>query len=299
MFAAQEGISGMKAAPVQKNDSSGELSLSQNDFQFFRGLIHETAGISLSDSKMELVQSRLRSRVIALGMSGFGEYRKYLQQASQDQDEWQTFINSLTTNKTDFFREPKHFDYLVKDFLPTWKPRGAEPLNIWCAASSTGEEPYTLSMVLARAMAPTMRTYKILATDIDTDALAAASRGVYPASRIDEQIPQEYRSHAIEYGTGGIANWARIHPNVKNKITYEPHNLIEPKIPGERIFDLIFLRNVLIYFTPETILQVVEKLHKAAKPGGLLFIGHSESLNNVKSSWTSVSPSVYIKKADK
>lgn len=271
-----------------------EMILDPNDFKFFQQAIKEQAGIALSENKMDLVQSRLRARIQALQLKGYGAYRKHLQSHSHEDSEWQIFINLLTTNKTDFFREPRHFDYLSSQFLPAWKKQAKEPLKVWSAACSTGEEPYTLSMILAQHLLP-KHDYKILASDIDSNVLEKAASGVFPASRIKEQVPSEFIQSSIDFGTGGIANWSRIRPQMKERISFKQHNLIESSYPGDAVFDLIFLRNVLIYFTPETIQFVVQKLYKSAKPGGLLFIGHSESLNGIKTSWTNIHPSIYTK----
>jgi chemotaxis methyl-accepting protein methylase len=149
-------------------------------------------------------------------------------------------------------------------------------------------------MVLERYLPPTSN-FQILATDIDSQVLQKASSAVYPASRIREQVPEDYHSRAIDFGKSGIEYWARIKPHLKDRVSFATHNLIDDSLPRDSSFDIIFLRNVLIYFAPETIQFVVEKLYRATKPGGLLFISHSESLNAIETSWTSVAPSIYKK----
>jgi len=267
-------------------------SLSSEDFAFFREALEANSGISLSQTKQGLLISRLRSTLEDLGLGSFAEYRKFLETRPEADSAWTNFVEMMTTNKTDFFREEKHFDYLVNHVLPTWSPD--KPLNAWSAACSTGEEPYTLAMVLDRHLPPASN-FRILASDIDSNVLQVAAEGVYPSSRIREQVPVAYREGAIDFGSGQIENWARVKPRLKKTVTVKVHNLVEESYPGEEIFDLIFLRNVLIYFAPETIRFVVEKLSRSAKPGALLFISHSESLNNIPTSWKSVAPSIYRK----
>jgi chemotaxis methyl-accepting protein methylase len=178
--------------------------------------------------------------------------------------------------------------------MPSWMKSKNQDLRVWCAAASTGEEPYTLSMSLGRSLQPGKRV-EILATDIDTDVLEKAKRAVY-RKEILQQIPPELREAVVSRGTEEIAHWVRIRREVKDRVIFAQHNLILPD-PPRRDFDLIFCRNVLIYFSPATIEKVAKKLYEAAKPGALLFIGHSESLQNLKHPWTYVSPSIYRKKA--
>ena len=205
-------------------------SLSSEDFGFFKDLVFAQAGISLSAKKLDLVQSRLRSHIQKRGMKSFAEYRNLLQKAQPNDPEMQNFINLLTTNKTDFFREPQHFDYLTQVLIPAWVEDGRKEINVWCCASSTGEEPYTLAMVLNHYL-PKDISYKILATDVE----------------------------------------------IYNKVSFQRHNLIEKTGPNKQ-FDLIFCRNVLIYFEPSTIRTLMGKLHHFVKQDGMLFIGHSESI---------------------
>jgi chemotaxis methyl-accepting protein methylase len=265
--------------------------LSEQEFFYFRDLIGNIAGISLSTGKKELIRSRLRSQVQSLGYSGFTEYRKHLESLASDDPEWQKFVNLLTTNKTDFFREPKHFDFLIHDFIPQWLRLGEKTLKIWSCASSTGEEPYTLAMVLKKYL-PKDRDFKILATDIDTNVLAKAKNAVYPISKLIE-IPLEYQTDSINRGSGEVANWFHIKSDLKDKIVFKQHNLVENTYPGDDVFDLILCRNLLIYFSPETIGKVVQKLYQSAKPDGFLFIGHSESLQGISTSWKMQKPSIF------
>jgi chemotaxis protein methyltransferase CheR len=266
--------------------------LDAKDFEQLSRILKEKTGIALSASKRDLMQARLRAHIAGAGFEGFEDYCRHLRGLPPGDPEWQVFVNHLTTNKTEFFREREHFTYLLRDYLPQF--RGRAPFRVWCCAASTGEEPYTLSICLGKGLPAGIRG-EILATDIDTDVLEKAKRGVY-RSDLAAQIPPELRPGTIAMGSGDIAGWMRVSSHVRDRITFARHNLIENGVPRND-FDLIFCRNVLIYFQPETIAHVARKLYEAAKPGALLFIGHSESLQNLKHPWTYVSPSIYRKKA--
>lgn len=286
----------MSAAAVRPLQQ-GALHLEDADFRFFQSVIEEIAGIHLSDVKKELVQSRLRSHLGALEMQSFSEYRDYLSSLPRQNPEWQVFVNLLTTNKTDFFREAAHFDYLKNQFLPEWlKLNPSGELKVWCAASSTGEEPYTLAMVLNEAL-PAGRSYSIHASDIDTQVLKKAKGGVYSRSKLVE-IPDSFRKD-WDMGTGEIKDWMRIKPHLKSKVSFFQFNLAGSELPSVDQFDLVFCRNVLIYFKPSTIEGVMKKLYQVAKPGAQLFIGHSESLQNIQTDWKNIRPSIYFKRRER
>lgn len=266
--------------------------LNETDFTFFREMIELRAGIKISETKKDLMQSRLRSRIIDLDLKSFTDYRVCLAGLPPRHPEWQNFINTLTTNKTDFFREARHFDFMVKEFLPAWLDTANQTLRVWSCASSTGEEPYTISMTLNESL-PKSREFRILATDVDTEVLEKASKGVYPSS-LAHQIPEEFRSKVLSLGTGDISEWMRVKPHIKEKVIFKRHNLLEDQLPSVK-FDLIFCRNVLIYFSPSTISKIIEKLYLAANPNSYLFIGHSESLHNIDHPWRYVAPAIYQK----
>lgn len=276
----------------------GELkqleSLTSSEFEYFRNKIFELAGISMSDSKIELVRTRLRSRIISLGFSSFKEYQDYLKSLPSDDQEWQAFINVLTTNKTDWFREPEHFHFLVREFLPQWLSLGKKHLKVWCAASSTGEEPYTLALVLAEALKNTQITFEIVASDIDTKVLEVAKNGVYHEDRL-YQIPQEYQKSFIAKGTGEISSWFRLKKDLKSKVSFKQVNLVASEYPLKSKFDIVFCRNVLIYFDNQTIEKVIQSIYKYCEEDSVLVIGHSESLQNIKSQWRYMRPSIYLK----
>jgi chemotaxis methyl-accepting protein methylase len=267
--------------------------LEESDLQYFCAVIEERAGIFLKPSKRDLVKTRLRSRIAACGLNDFAEYRNLLATLSKNDPEWQVFTNLLTTNKTDFFREPKHFSYLIETILPAWLKTSQRTFQVWSAASSTGEEAFTLAMILNRHL-PKDRDFKILATDIDTEVLSSAENAVYPISKKSE-IPVDYQQESIEAGRNEARGWFRIKRHLKEKVTFKQHNLIDREAPGKDLFDLVLCRNVLIYFGQENINLVQRKLYSTVKNGGHLFIGHSESFQGINHSWKAVGPSVFRK----
>jgi chemotaxis methyl-accepting protein methylase len=269
------------------------IAIAPCDFSFISLKLRELAGIHLSDKKYSLVVSRLRTRLLDLGLQDFSEYRNYLVNLPTDHDEWQRMINELTTNKTEFFREPSHFDYLVERFLPAWEKKvdPSRPFRAWSAACSTGEEPYTLAIVLNDYFKG-KRSFEITASDIDTEALSYAKNGVYSRQRLME-IPQAYHSHTIDFGVGRLANWGRIRDDLHRRIRFEHLNLTSLSYPFEESYDVIFCRNVFIYFKPDTIQSIVNQFHRHGSDESALIIGHSETLQNIRSPWKYVAPSIF------
>lgn len=263
---------------------------SDEDFLYLKEKIFQLAGIHLTEKKRELVKSRVQSFLRKSTVKSVEELKQKLELS--DPSIVQQFVNLLTTNKTDFFREPKHFDFLIEQLIPFWEQSQKKQIKIWCAASSTGEEPYTLAMVLQKHL-PKNSTFKILATDIDTQVLEKARNGVYPNSKLIE-IPDEYRSY-LTLGTKRAEGWFKANNEIHSKITFKQHNLIEKTYPGKEIFDVIFCRNVLIYFERKTINTLMEKLHLSLKPDGHLFIGHSESISGTQHIFEALQPSVFRK----
>ena len=238
--------------------------LDDSDFEYFSDTIRRRIGLHLTAQKKDLIRSRLAPHLLKHGFQSTSEYKSFLSGLPEGHEEWQELINLLTTNKTDFFREQDHFDFLTQEFLPRWeKSSSGAPLRVWSAACSTGEEPYTLSIVLNHYFKKP-GAFKILATDVDTQALAVAKNGVYQASRL-EQIPELYRKTSTVKGTGDIASWGKISNAIRQSIQFEQVNLIQTPYswpnswpdsrPDSRKeqFDIIFCRNVFIYFKPETI----------------------------------------------
>ncbi len=268
--------------------------MGNGDFEFFRDRLLELTGIYLTIQKLSFLQLRLRSRLEDLGLKDFSAYRQYLVTLAPEHAEWQTLINRLTTNKTNFFREASHFDFLVKEFLPQWEKRYPnKKLLVWSAVCSTGEEPYSIAMVLDKYFKGADK-FKIIASDVDTEALEHAMNGVYQKTQLKE-IPPEYHSRSLSLGSDKVARWFRIKDCIHQKIQFLPHNLIKQQSPLNLKFDVIFCRNVFIYFRQETIGQIAQTLFDSATDEGALIIGHSESFQNVTQPWKYLSPSVFIK----
>jgi two-component system chemotaxis response regulator CheB len=275
-----------------------EILLEKDDFDFFSKMLQEISGIFLSEKKIDLVQGRLRGRLDSLKLSSFHEYREYLSHLPKNHGEWQRLTNELTTNKTEFFREIAHFDYLIQKFIPNWEKRSspADCLNIWSAACSTGEEPYSLA-IAAEDYFKGRRDFRITASDIDTEALSYAINGVYPKERL-LTFPSRYDSYLIR-GKGELSQWRRISDEIHKKIEFLRINLSAPPYPTNNNYDVIFCRNVFIYFQAATIERIIRSFYDAAKEGSILAISHSETLQGLKNPWEYVAPSIFIKRRNR
>jgi chemotaxis protein methyltransferase CheR len=258
------------------------FELSGRDFNRVRRIIHKLAGIDLSPSKQSMVYSRLSRRLRARGIDSFGRYLDRLESDTPfGQEERQHFVNSLTTNLTSFFREEHHFPVLAA-FLSRCLA-GASP-RIWCAAASTGEEPYSIAMTAIEALGNGAAA-RILATDIDTDVLACAGQGVYLDETAQACGTQRLRRFFLR-GTGPNAGMVRVRPDVARMVEFGQLNLLEPQWPLLKRFglplDAVFCRNVMIYFNRATQREVLERIAGVLRPGGLLFAGHSESFTDCR-----------------
>jgi chemotaxis protein methyltransferase CheR len=259
-------------------DSAKEFDFNGRDFERVRGLIYKRAGISLADSKQEMVYSRLARRLRATGITSFGTYLDDLE-AGRMPAEWEAFTNALTTNLTSFFRESHHFPLLAEHA----KKHHGEPLNIWCSASSTGEEPYSIAITVCEAFNSLTPPVHIIATDIDTNVLATAANGVYPLERIEKLTPEQQRRFFLR-GKGDKAGMVRARPELRQLITYRQLNLLEDKWDIRGPFDVIFCRNVMIYFDKATQRKILSRFVPLMKADGLLFAGHSENFLYVSDS---------------
>ena len=256
-----------------------EFAFGATDFERVRQLIYQRAGISLHAGKQAMVYSRLSRRLRETGHRSFADYLQWLERASgpSGEAEWQEFVNCLTTNLTAFFREEHHFHALAADI----KARGAgKPLRIWCNAASTGEEPYSIAMTVVETLG-SQPTAAIVASDIDTKVLATAQRGVYAADARGLSTERLHR-HFLR-GKGANAGFIRVKPELARLIDFRPFNLMSPQWSslGEP-FDMVFCRNVMIYFDNPTQRRVLERMHAAMKPGGLLYVGHSENFTDAR-----------------
>lgn len=264
--------------------------LSRTQFETIRRLIREICGISIQPGKATLVRGRLSKRLRALGLASF---EAYLDLIRRDSGELSEMVNALTTNKTGFFREPEHFDYLRQTVLPAMlEHRG--PIRIWSAGCSSGEEPYTIAMVLRDAMTDAdWARVRILGTDISTRVLAAAREGVYTkeaAGAVPPLLAQRYFSRVRQ--DAGMA--FRVKDELRSVVRLARLNLKDPW-PMQGPFDLIVCRNVMIYFDRQTQQHLVERFWDLLRPGGHLFVGHSESLTALDHSFRYVRPAVYVK----
>ena len=261
-------------------------TLTDQEFSQIRQLLHEITGIHLSEAKKPLVLGRLSKRLRKYELESYGDYLRLIQ---KDATERQVAIDLLTTNETHFFREPKHFDFLTREVLPHVHP-GA-PFRVWSAACSTGEEPYSIAMVLAESLGA--QSWEILATDISTRVLKQAETGQYPIERAKE-IPEAYLKKFCKKGIRSQEGTFLIDRELRDRIHFKQLNL-NASLPKQSPFDVIFLRNVMIYFNPETKRRIVGNLVQQLRPNGYMMIGHSESLNGISEDLSAVQPATYRK----
>lgn len=284
--------------PVQETPELGIPMLSDAELEAFRELIYEECGIHLKESKRSMMSARLFKRLRALGLESFSDYHAHVSRAGDRLKEIASMIDVITTNKTDFFREPNHFDFLVEQALPALEklPRFARhrKVNVWSAGCSTGEEPYTLAMVLAEYFHQRDGDFAILATDISTRVLAAARAAVY-AQELLAPVPAPLKRKYVMQGRGARAGQCRIVPELRKKVTLGRLNFMEEDYGFEAAQDVIFCRNVIIYFDWETKVNVIRKLAASLAPGGYLFVGHSETLNGVDVDLRRIIPTVFRK----
>lgn len=254
----------------RNGDLEREFDFTDRDFQRVRKLIYQHAGISLSEAKTDMVYSRLARRLRSLGLDSFTDYLSQLE-AGTDSREWEAFTNALTTNLTSFFREAHHFPLLAEHLHKV-----RQPLAIWCSASSTGEEPYSIAMTACETFNTLKPPVEIIATDIDTNVLATAARGVYPLERVEKLEPARLKRFFLK-GTGSNSGQVRVRDELRALVKYQPLNLLEERWAVTGPFDVIFCRNVMIYFDKPTQARILNRFAPLMKPDGLLFGGHSEN----------------------
>lgn len=269
--------------------------LSDKEFSNFCQLIHRQAGIYLPPQKKELVRARLVKLVRERGLAGFSEY---YQQVLKDRSggELGHLLDAISTNQTAFWREPAHFSLLAQVILPQWRQQKRAGLSwrFWSAGCSSGEEPYTLAMVLLEALpVKDLKNAKIFASDLNTQVLAQAQQGIYPEARA-APLPTEWQQRFFQKGHGQWEGYVRVKPEVRGLVHFFHLNLMDTFNFNDE-FDLIFCRNVMIYFDKLTQAAVVQKFYRSLRPEGYLFIGHSESLCNLDHRFSYVKPTVYRK----
>jgi chemotaxis protein methyltransferase CheR len=260
--------------PALSEGSVDHYPFTQDDFARIRELIYRLAGISLAPGKRDMVYSRLARRLRARELDCFADYLEIIE--AGDPKELEAFINALTTNMTSFYREPHHFKTLAERLAQL--PAG-QPVSIWTCASSTGEEPYSIAMTSVDALKGRASQLRILATDIDTNVLETARKGIYPTSQLDK-IPPDYLKRFFLRGEGRNEGFAMVREEVKQLVSFRRLNLLDETWPMRGKFDFIFCRNVMIYFDKKTQNAVLRRLTDHLQPGGLLFVGHSESFHS-------------------
>jgi chemotaxis protein methyltransferase CheR len=258
-------------AAARESDSAREFGYSPRDFERARRMIHSRAGIALGEFKAEMVYSRLAKRLRALGLRDFHDYLAQLEDGAHP--EWEHFVNALTTNQTEFFREGHHFPMLARHA----KARKGRPLRIWSAAAATGEEPYSIAIAMCEAFETLAPPVKILATDLDTRALAHARDAIYSIDKVAALDPERLRRFFLK-GRGARQGLARLRDDLRALVDFQRLNLRDDTWSIAGPFDAIFCRNVLIYFDKPTQRHVLERLAARLAPDGLYFAGHSESL---------------------
>lgn len=254
----------------QQASADREFNYSRSDFDAVRRMLYQLTGIRLADSKDSMVYSRLVRRIRALKLSSFQHYLGYLEQHGEEKEH---FINALTTNLTSFFREPHHFDILA-DYLRAHP----QTKTIWCAASSTGEEPYSIAMVVAETFGRFDTPVQIIASDIDSQVLQKARAGIYAEDRIRGLDPQRCKQF-FHRGTGSKQGLVRVVPELQQMVQFKQLNLLDSKWDIQPPLDIIFCRNVMIYFDKETQLRILERMVKLLLPQGLYIAGHSENFS--------------------
>ena len=258
---------------MSRDPDQKEFLFTQAEFEHIRTLLYQHSGIKLNDSKKDMVYSRLGRRLRATGMKSFQEYLELVEQ--DEGNEWEAFINSLTTNLTAFFREPHHFPLLKEHVLSLRK----KPLRLWCSAASTGEEPYTMAITMIDAFGSYKPPVEIIATDIDTNVLTKARAGIYSLERV-EKLPPETLKRFFLKGTGKNNGFVQVRKELRDLISFRTLNLLDEQWPINGTFDVIFCRNVMIYFDKDTQYKILKRFAPMLESHGLLFAGHSESLHH-------------------
>lgn len=260
---------------------ASEEGLTSRNFDALSRYIYDYSGIKMPVTKLTMLEGRLRRRLRATGIANFNDYCDYLFKHGGIDKEAIFLIDAVTTNKTDFFREPKHFDYMAQIALPELVAAGHKRLRLWSAACSIGAEPYTMAMVMQDFIEDTSGLdYRILATDLSTDVLQAARRGVYPRDMVLPVPADMQRRHVMASRHAGRSE-VRIHPRLRSTVGFARLNLMDSAYKVGDPMHMIFCRNVLIYFDKPTQAKVLSRLCDCLVPGGLLYVGHSETVTGI------------------
>jgi len=276
---------GHETTPVGIN--SREFAWTDADFTKVQSLIYQRAGINLHDGKHAMVYSRLSRRLRETGYKSFKDYLVWLE-GNNDGREWQEFINALTTNLTSFFRERHHFE-ILNNYLRSGLQKSN--LQIWCSASSTGEEPYSILMTALDALNHHSKL-KLIASDIDSNVLATAAQGIYHVEDLGNVAPEQIKVYFLR-GKDSNKGMARVKSEYRNMIQFMTVNLVEDNWSFQGLFDVVFCRNVMIYFDGATQRKVLERIYRVMAPGGLLFVGHAENFTESRDLFVLKGKTVY------
>lgn len=293
-------MSADRPEPASKNSYYAGKIMPELDFKRFREYIYDNCGVNLSPVKRTMLTLRLLKRMRTLGITSFSQYYDFVLSPKGQEEELVHMIDVVTTNKTDFFREPKHFDFLTKSALPALLQNGrlakTGKICLWSAGCSSGEEPYTLAIVLQDFFEnDKVDDFSILATDISSRVLEVGRQGIYPGDAV-KPIPAVLKPKYLMRGKDSRKGFYRIVPELRSRVRFQRLNLIEGQCFGIKTkIDIIFCRNVVIYFDRETQSRLFSKFYDQLVPGGYLFIGHSETLHGVCDRFKPVSVSVYRK----
>lgn len=271
---------------AEKRIDEREFEFTATDFSRVRKLIYQHAGISLSEAKTDMVYSRVGRRLRSEGYETFKQYLDALEKKN-DAVEWEAFTNALTTNLTSFFREEHHFPILANHL-----GRHQKPIRIWCSAASTGEEPYSIAMTACEVFGSLQPPVEIIATDIDTNVLATAAAGIYAYERVSK-LSESRKKSFFQKGVGSHEGSVRVKNELRQLITFKPLNLLSEQWPLKGQFDVIFCRNVMIYFDKPTQSTILSRFVPVMKPDALLFAGHSENFLYVSKDFHLLGKTVY------
>ncbi len=275
-----------------------EVRLGSRDFTVLSAFIQKEVGIQVPPAKRVMLESRLRRRLRALGLKDFHTYTARVLGPQRDEEEIINLIDAVTTNKTDFFREPHHFAYLEQHVLPQLVDMGigatTQPLTVWSAASSTGEEPYTLAMVLSEFSEAHGIDWRIIATDICTAVLARARRAIYGQEAV-APVPSALKARYLLRSRDRSQGLVRVVPGLRRKVTFQRLNLLDHHYDIPRPIDVIFCRNVFIYFNRATQEQILLRFVDCLRPGGFVFLGHSETVTGLSVPLAQIAPTIYRK----
>lgn len=286
--ATSSPLQGVAALPAEP-----EFAWTDKDFVRIQALIYRHAGIHLHDGKRAMVYSRLSRRLRQTGYRRFDDYLDGLEacEAGDGESELEHFVNALTTNLTSFFREPHHFAILA-ELLKT--RRGGEPWNLWCSAASTGEEAYSMAMTAAEALGGDGTGFRLVASDIDSRVLAKAVAGVYRAEQVKDLSTERLRRFFLR-GKAGNQGMVRVKPELQRLVEFRQINLVSENWPFSQAFDVVFCRNVMIYFDVATQRKVLEHMYRMLRPGGLLMAGHAENFSEARDLFKLQGKTVYVR----